>query len=574
MIYMSHTRSFIRFLLSLLILWFTLTGNYLRAQEKATPPPTRLPAEEDTTRIEEEPAGEKPELELPEVLILGKDRAVRQADSKLSISQTTPSLHRPELNTHTINYPFLKQEEKPSYMYLDRDFQRLIWGSFEGGTYTSLLARGRYWRQTETHSYQFGGYFDHSNGQYYNSQYSNVGFDAHGDFAISPFVNLQFAPRYALNRFGLYGAADTTAIRLSDRGGALVTLRYDSHERSRAEASLELYGQQVHSEFQSSARSSVDLWMESRGQYTAQWSRFSIAGTGRFLAERTSHDGDSLRLNQHLGEAGLEGTLYLLPGVSGVVGARYQHTVPDSTGSSGRVSPYGRINLMPGPEIGLTLKVTTGYEYQTYAELYHRNRYVDHQLMPYPDEVRFGVETRLDLEPVRGMVFSGAIGYNMMDRLYYWRREVPEGLFRRRAVTDVGIAEISLSSVIETLPWLRFEGEIIAYTALYDQDAPFADRNSVPYRPTLRIPLQATVELPYDFRARVDGEFNGARTMALTRGGTLQQYISVGAAVERPIGQYVTAYIEARNIVDHEYSVWEGYPAVGRQWFVGLDVQL
>ena len=549
-------------------------GNIGRAQERVTPPPTRLPATEDTVQTGREQQDAGPELELPEVLILGEDRAVRVRDEKVSPVSTSLTLLHPELTTQLVEYQFLLQERKPYYQQFSRRYDQRFWSMVQGGTYSSLLGRAGYWRTSPERSYMIEGRVDYTEGQYFNSQHTFGRISAGAEFILSPGSSVYFKPEFRRDEYGLFGAEDSTAERAASQGGMRVEYRYESGERSAAGAQVEVWGYGAESDLQGNQPSTSDLWMDASGRYSLRWANVDVTGGARFVRERTKFFGDSLRLHRSFGEARLESGFRLSPGMNGEFGVTYQYLKTDSGDGTGRLAPRGRINVLPGPKIGISLELYSGYKFNTYSDLADENRYAAHRIILAPDEVLYGLRTQLELQPAEGLTVGGTVGYNQMEREHFWTRDSLQGLFKRNSVEDVNVVELTLFSSIEAWGWMQFHGEVIAYSALYDQDSPHSDREFIPYRPTLRIPVDVSIRLPWHLTARLDGEFVGARETSLTNGRVLNQYILLGAQLERSFGEHFMLRAGTRNVLNHEYAEWRNYPETGRQWFLGLEVKL
>ena len=118
--------------------------------QKSTPE-TTITTPSDTSKTkppaEIKPEPEQPEIELPDVLILGKDQYHRTVKDKKELTPETPALIKPEETNEPVSAWFSSDADKPQLNGGDSLAARQIWGTLRGGTYYTFDGNGGYWQK-------------------------------------------------------------------------------------------------------------------------------------------------------------------------------------------------------------------------------------------------------------------------------------------------------------------------------------------------------------------------------------------------------------------------------------------
>ncbi|HKJ66913.1 MAG TPA: TonB-dependent receptor, partial [bacterium] len=122
--------------------------------------------------------------------------------------------------------------------------------------------------------------------------------------------------------------------------------------------------------------------------------------------------------------------------------------------------------------------------------------------------------------------------------------------------------------------WLKLRGTLVTYSATYPASAAYSNVYYIPYRARMRVPLQATMQLPSNFELTLDGELSGPRSVDYTTNTELGGYNLLNATISRSFRERITILLSASNILNESYTHWEQYPKMGIQVFLGVRAKL
>ncbi len=179
----------------------------------------------------------------------------------------------------------------------------------------------------------------------------------------------------------------------------------------------------------------------------------------------------------------------------------------------------------------------------------------------------------MDIQLAPWLSVHGGVDYSRRNTLYYWQRDAGTGLFNYLDAGSSQITELRGGAGWEGADWLELRGSLITYTAAYPAGSAFAGHQFIPYRPRIRLPLQAAIRLPSAFLLTVDGELSGKRQVDYAGSTPLPGYTLLNATVSRDFGSKVTILLSAVNLLNESYGYWEQYPETGIQVLLGLKAK-
>jgi len=542
-------------------------------QERVLPPSKKMVAPADTSRVEAKTGNKKePDLELPDVLILGQDRAIRVSEEKRDLSPVSPSLLRPGSTAEPVSVWFSRQETKPALQGELSRIDRLTWAAVGGGGYTSFNLEGGHWRRLELGNYRIQGRFESSRGQFDNSQFQEGGLSGLLSYELAPRVTGNLSASMDLYGRGLHGAryAEKTT-RSARRGNLGADLRYDINGLSDSELGFELGGTSVRSDT-SSRRidSSDDFWYRLYFGYTARLAKLQIKTTGSYKRDSLKPFHDSTSSKSAFGEIALETRTALSKGVSALVGLAYQSAGMDSAENAARFSPYGRLNLMPGNSLGLVVSFSTGYEFRTYSDYWLENPYLAHrEISLIPNESRFALQGDFGLQLSQKMRLKIGFGRKWMEKLAYWESDANTGFFAVRTLEQPVLTQMEVGFDAELSERTRMSASFITYADRVDIQGGRTNVDQIPYRPDFRLPIRASIELLSGMTLALQADITGKRLTQLVDQSRLPAFGLLDATLSKDFGT-ISAVLMARNILDSDYVIWERYREMGVHILLGL----
>lgn len=548
----------------------------LGAQEKEKPSPTPLPIASDTTRADslataERTDTDKPEMELPEVLILGESRSVRLRESKEQRVPDNPQLVKPDAPSETIDTWFQLQDEKPELQQAATGVNRLTWGGLRGGSFTTLNGVFGHWQELEKGTLSGRAWMDRSAGAFENSQYTQGGVAANGTVNFSKYLRSSLAGEFGLYGRGLHGASfpDTRRdVRLGDING---TLQYMLSQSVTGQFGVEYGGITMESDTGDTGLSTTDnRWITGTGEFNAQFDPVQVSVNAKILNETLEAD-TLAQLATTFGSYGLEALFPVSHAISAIIGAKYETVTHDTMDNLSRVSPYGRFNITPSNRVGLTISAFTGYEYQAFLQNWEINPYIAHSAPLYPEEVTWGAIFEATVELFPGLNLLGSIGQTSYENAFYWQHDSTTGFFGIGEVNDVEVVNFDVGAHFNPTSWLTMKASFETYLASFSrEDTLLSDRNYFPFRPRARIPAELNFTLPWDLQFNIEGELIGKRRISFASSENLPVIGLLNAGLTKEFGDHITVTLDAVNILDDTYEYWLNYPEPGTQIYLGL----
>ncbi len=540
------------------------------AQDKSTPPPTQFntPADSTAPQIRATSQSDSAEINLPEVLILGKDRSVRSEGSKAKISPESPAMQPQEWS----NTPVTGAKDLLGHKIAPNATAKQPWKSLvrlEGGTFTSIQGEASFRNEPLWGGYYVQAWLDRSDGQYTNSQFSDMGVSGKLRFDLADGAAGKAHGAFSLFDRGLYGATYPDFIRHGNMINAGGQFNFELSHRSSFNFSLDLNNLNVMNDTSDVQFAKVeDFWYRLAGMFETAAGAMQIQVAGKYLGE-TRHWNLPVKQKQtDFAELTLKGIYPWGNKISTEIGLRMQSAGKDSVNRLTRFSPEARLTIIVTPRLGLTARAFTGYEYHSYSQRWEENPYLADRTILTPDEIRWGASLKADYKLFSWAKLTGSVERRNMKQLFYWSRD-SLGLFELTPIQDpilwryhLGMtANIGQSATID----IGFIGYADAVTINGNNLT-----NRLPYRPQYTVPVQALFQLPWQMEFQLNAEIIGERRTQLTGNTMLNQYVLTQAMLSKHFLTHYTAYLRFRNMLDDHYALWERYPETGFQVMLGV----
>ncbi|MBN1464293.1 TonB-dependent receptor [candidate division KSB1 bacterium] len=544
--------------------------------QKSTPI-TDISVPTDTTAVQlpiEKPDAKDPQLQLPDVLILGKDQYHRNVKNKKELTPESPTLIRRQAPYESMSTWFKRQDQKPTF---DSDSLsiRQTWIKVKGGSFLTFTGDAGYWQRFRGGDAAAYAWFDRSEGQFHNSKYGEGGGVGKFNYTAAPGVTALFRGEYSRFGRGLH----STGFQLNDatRGGGAglfaADLQYDVKELSHGTIGVKFGGMAMTSTGQVQLDRSSDFFYDLHLDYATQYRKTVLKGKGQYARETLETSADSARIQSGFGAIGFEILQPLSNYFSFVMGADLQFFTHDTLSNKTRFSPFARLNFIPSDKVGLSLHLTTGLKNSTFLQHWEDNPYLAHRLPQQPSDENFGFKLKGDIEISQYMKFKASFVRQWMKEVFYWQPD-QTGLFHLEPIADAKLSEIELGVVAEISPKTHLQASFIDLSdkiaGIADSLNLDADLNRLPYRPDFRIPVRASIQLLPKMNLTLTAEIVGERKKDITTFATLPTYSLFHIDLNYEVYENVSALLSVRNLLNAKYAVWDGYPEMGFVLLAGI----
>lgn len=552
-------------LILLLTLALTVTGMTQKSN-----PQTEMPLPSDTTqvgRITGKPEPMDPQLELPDVLILGEDRYHRLVKNKKNLTPDTPEIVQQESSYAPLTFWSNRESDKP-HVGPDSAAATRTWAGLKGGTFFSVEGDVGHWRAIPKGDVLAAAWIDRSEGQFDNTKYTRGGINGKIDYDLNEQATVIAKVAYDHHAYGLYNTGFFHENGHRSGGGGLVSadLHYAVNKISAGSIGLEFGGLSLLSDTTGvEADHSGDFYYKLRFNCTTQYRKTQFFARGNFSRETFEVTSDSSAQKNSMSTLGVEILQPLSPLFSAALGVDYQGFKSDSTASLSRIAPFGRINFVPNDKVGASLQFSTGLRYNTFEEFWRQNPYVSHRVLLQPSQEKFGIKFDIDLQASKSVKLHAGFHRQWMEKLPYWQADTLNGFTSLPFLSDVEITEVEVGAVAELGKNARLYVSFIDYADDISEQATMGTGrlNQIPYRPSFRLPVRASFRLPAQINLMMTADLIGERRKNLVGNAALPVHVLIHLDLNKQFSEKITAIVTVRNLLNTRYSVWENFPEMG-----------
>ncbi len=554
---------------ALIILFFLVFYNGAPAQ-KATPT-TEIAVPSDTSKTappEIKPEPKSPKIELPDVLILGKDQYHRTVKDKKEVTPESPTLIRRQTAYEPLSSWFGSEEKKPHLQSSDSLPVRQLWGKLRGGSFFTFDGDAGYWQKLAKGDALAYLWFNRSEGQYANTKLAEGGLSGKISYEAAPKVMSIARVEYDRCSRGLYSSGYNVdnAVRTAGAGLFAVDLQYDVNKLSDGNLGFELGGVGVTDRAGGEQLNRTDnFYYDIHFDYTSQIKTMQLTGRGSYLRETLESTIDSASTYSSFAVVGVEALQPISNIFSAAIGADYHIFHHDTLYTRSRLSPFARINIMPNDYIGLSLHLATGLTYDSFLQHWENNYYLTYKMPLRPSEENFGFKLKGDMRITDKIKFQGAYAQHWMKEMFYWQADASNGLIALNRTSDVKLGEIQIGVIAEISARTRLQVSYIEYSDKLSAEPPpgMINLNRLPYRADFRMPIRASIRLLPDLNLTLTADIVGERRKDINSDAALPAYGLFHADLGKEFGRNISALLSVKNLLDARYSIWEGYPETG-----------
>jgi len=561
----------------LILIILVLSVSLVYAQKKAVAPPTPITLPSDSARAEtgrsQKVNIKDSQLDLPDVLILGQDKSKRAVNSKQDVTQSPPTLLKPETTFERLSIWFRRESAKPEIEKKSQINNRQSWGQFSGGGYTTLAADAGHWQKYSAGDWGLHGWVNSSKGQFENSSYLTGGVTGKANFMPAPHVTVAVKADYNQSRRGLYNALNTNNLERKVNSARFSSeLIYDFTGLSDAVLGFEINNTGLKSDTTEQFEKRDNFWYNLYFNYSKTFSAVKLTASGRYIRETTSIDADSADVKDSFGEAGLEAQSQLSSKIIVAAGANFQINKTGSATNESLVSPYAKINFMPDRRLGLSLRYQSGLKYRTFSERLRENPFLFYAIPSMVEKEKHAVLLNIDFEPVSKFKINTGLTHRILDTLPFWESDSSTQLVQFKSMQNPKLTDIHFGFHAKISEKTHIQVSYIHSIDKIDKTKTLTNTDKIPYRPQYRIPVNATIELLKGTFLLLNADFYGPRVSGLDSGEDLSAFTLVNAGLKQNFGK-INAHVTIRNIFDSEYALWKYFPGNGIHIIAGVSAK-
>lgn len=537
----------------LFLMIFLLTDAFLvYAQNKQT-------AETDTTKS---PA-ESSQLKLPDVIIYGKDKFVREAGKKIIFDRDTPKIIAPSSLFQPLQKPDFSAK-KGYFQPGEESISSQTKIQLNYGRFQQFGISAAWWKEVSRLDAGLHGFYRRSKGQYENSQFYAGQMRAQLGGELSEKFSVFTTVSFDVKNYGLYGA------KIADL--------------SRNVQSLEL---NLESKWNISQNQFLDwaLVFDNRG-FEDKHAASNEEKLGEFIfGIRAAHSvrfktiqflTNILYQNYEFNIKTTDSSLtqnYLL--INSTIGKTFGKIVTARAGvifellnysdsfSETQFSPNVEIILAPSQQLGFKFSLQQNYLPTYFNDWWKINPFIAPEININPAKNLYKIDAAGEFLPINSLSFKSNLKLQRLKNYLYWQKDSTSGLFDLSRLSYLTLiswhssAEISLSSQLKFSSGLNFN-----FYKIDDKKLTAANSN-LPYAEKYRIPCKLRFEIANSFLAEVGFEWMGPRWVSLEGKEKLAGYSVLTFFVQKQFQRHFALFFSGNNLSDEKYDHWQNYPATG-----------
>jgi len=561
----------------LLVSW----GALAQEKEKPNPPPPRLELPADSTRAiapEKKDASERgsDKLQLPDVLIYGRDSDLRSTGQKITISPEQlgpepPSSREAPPDSAAILRGDKAHLQEAGTSARNRFRGRLALGSFGQVESNAQLRLGPLERGPDRKFELATDFeFNRANGQFPNSDFREWRLDLGGQYDWGGASSAALKLGGGRRQYGFHVAANP------DLDADVGSFTSDAQVSFPAGQSAKVVlGGRLHwhdyeyVDADSSSDSRVDerllLW---RAAFEKRFRGFSLEAGAESLSDALNVPADSTAGNR-LSQLSVSLRFPIGRAVTMTAGSRVTWARSEEGGRKRRWGPVLRAVSVPHPRLALSAEFSNGWRLTPLSNRWLENYFIDATSRQLPEDVAANLVFTVDYRLVRGWMVQLQYSRVEVRQFSYFERSAGTGLLALRQLDKVTLSDLTIGLQMKVGEQLQLSSAL----HFLDDDVQsagvpiFAD---VPYRGDVWLP--AKLEYTPSPRTRVSAEARlvGSRRTALLSRSALEGYVELRVRGEWKALSPASLFVEARNLLDDAYERWLGYREMGANVVVGM----
>ena len=550
----------------------------LFAQGKKQAPATRFTLPVDTTAVDTS-AAEKPadtqekKIELPEVLIYGKDSSKRISGKKITISPDNTELVNPPVLYDPISVEEMDRGERKRLREGRQGREKHLQAHAWGGQFSQLGSGFSWWQDAGELDYSTELAFERTGGQYFNSNFDR--FNGALELGYSGDRDNRWSVHGQINRldYGLYGAAIPEYRRSYGWSELQVNGSTGFGESGTLEVTAGLLTGSLEDTLPDSALDmdySFSLWQISGG-LRQQVGAGELLVSGRVVS-------DALRKQIGSPEQDIRWQRWQAAYKTSLMRGKLQlrlgavlTTLTEDTLSSSMLGPDLRAIFLHGSRLAVTLWGKREFSYTTWEERLRDNPYLAGSYRAGGEKFRY--QGGLDIEWKLSDASTLTLRYSQsaIDNYRYFEAD-SSGRFSLRSA-DVKFKNIdilfsrSLTHHLDVEAGITFLDDAVRLTGVYD---PSLD---IPYRGEFILPVKLSWKPVSGLELNVDYLWIGSRVARLQPAEAIGAWSALNISAGYRLAEHINITLSGRNLLNETTALWQGYKTTGAHVRGGLSLQ-
>jgi len=526
---------------------------------------TILPAQVDKKR---EPS--KSRLMLSDVLVYGLDTQVRVSGSKLSISGDKARL----IQLSSAYQPFSFQTEINSQKEYIQSSERSLdtinkyllgYGSYNE-VHVSLLR----WQKIHLLNYTIGGKFHRSDGQYDNSQFRSGAFNGQFSYLARSRLRFQMDTDYALRDYFLQGSLfqgherkmRSFALKMGSyfrdvkNTYGSFNVHYDAFNLSN-EVTSETFASDVQE--QTFVLTGQTFWALSNVQLSLK---------GSFLRNNL-HSGEVQEKTDYISYLQAKGRYKYGSNLSFTFGIQLNNVSIETQDPETDIMPFGKVTYSQKNKWGFYIAGSHEYIYQTFQNLWRTNYFVADSLDRLAQNVQYKIDIGTEFKFKEEWTAKANWKFKQIKHFAYFERTLNEdgaiadGLFGYYYLDRVKRMDIALTTDFALTPQFIFTTNLNYVSFKVEDDSVKNTDNKIPYLENLNSELKLTYKFSDATKVALSTKYVGSRRKHLEQTGSLAGHLLINLDFEKQYNRYVVLFINANNLSNQKYQIWDGYRELG-----------
>ncbi len=548
-------------------------------KKKPKPPPRKMQLPVDSAAVKKRQTPKKKtvaadrresRLQLPEVLIYGRDTSRRVAGRKITVSPDRPELVTPETLYEPLTSGDLRRGERETPAPPQQRKNRLAEFAAFGGQFDQFGFSANVWRQWARWDAKAAVALAQTYGQFANSRRRQGRAQADVGLRVSEKSRWRFRSAFRRRTQGLYGAVDPQTDREQTGLRFGVTGDFQPAGDVRLGLDVDFAFESLQDRPTATPKIDVDgFFFRFRGEAKKTFARGEISARAVTLSDRWNPSG-AAEQNRDWQDYRIELawqpvnwlSLQLAPGIT-VAG--------EDTLRRSRFSPEIGGMWTPHPSFAATVRFRRGWRYQPWEERLDRNPYLNLQSQNPALDVRWHGVLGATWAPNKRLVFHAEIEREEIDAFPFYMRD-SLGTFALQTAR-VRLGRVSVGANLQFSQAFHLAATWNLLDDRVWRDGRFLSVLDVPYRPESELPVTLTYRPGKKLRVDAQLVWLGSRALDLLGASRLGSFIDVGGQVSFQPLRGVTLFVRAKNLLDENYMLWEGYRELGLHLLAGLQAK-
>ena len=524
-------------------------------------------AKQDTTK---KTSKDKSGLELPDVIIYGKDKVVRKTGEKLDISGDDSKIVAPAMNYQ----PDIKSNisgEKFYYQpsHAGTNSKKMILLNY--GRFQQIRTEAGWWQEMDKLNFGVSGSYSRSDGQFENSQFVNGGIDAQFGGYLSPEFVIKTKGKYQFADFGLYGAEINNLTRKRRKSEISIDGQWLGSKNF--STNVELFYRNNNFEDNDSA-STLDKFSDSEFGLTTNYKtkfrgmRLSIAGF--YYHNNFNNNTSNFDATQNYFQLNPGVTFAIKQLVVFKAGLIFQDLEITNSISETLFSPEIEIIFTPSQKVGFDFKASRGYTPMNYNNWWGKNPFLTNQFNLLPLKKKSDLKFGFEYSPLSTITFKNNLSRQDWENYAYWFRNSETGLFQLNRLDNVVLFTWNLQTEVNFSPKLKFAGGMQIIFDSIKNDTLSVKNSCLPYQQQFYIPVNLSYKISQSSMALINFSWMGARKISFQNEDELAGFGLLSFELQKQLFNHYSIYLAGKNLLDQKNYLWQNYPGMGIYFEVGI----